>query len=80
MKFNYTLKQKVQSRFARYIMPFVTLITFNDKLNTLIWKLLGVKIGKNSIIRIGTYINPPFNVVIGNECLIHGHIKARGGY
>ena len=75
----YNLRQKIQIKIAMYVMPILTKILIFHKLNTIIWKFLGVKVGKNSIIRTGTYINAPFKVEIGNNTIIHGHLKSRGG-
>ena len=75
----YTLKQKIQIKISMYIMPIITKLLLSHKLNTLFWKILGVKIGKNSIIRTGTFINAPFMLTIGNNSIIHGHLKTRGG-
>jgi len=60
-------------------MPILTQIVLSVRVNTLLWRLLGVKIGKNSVIRPGTVINAPFMVSIGEDSIIHGHLKARGG-
>lgn len=76
---HYNFIQKIQIKFSMYIMPIITKFLISHRLNTLVWKLLGVKIGKNSIIRTGTEINAPFMVVIGKNSVIHGHIKSRGG-
>ena len=75
----YTLRQKIQIKLAMYIMPIITKLLISHKLNTFVWRLLGVKIGKNSIIRTGTFINAPFMVKIGDNSIIHGHLKSRGG-
>jgi len=75
----YSLKQKIQIKLAMYLMPIITKILVSHRLNTFVWKLLGVKISKNSIIRTGTQINAPFMIKIGNNSTIHGHLKSRGG-
>jgi maltose O-acetyltransferase len=77
--FKYTLKQKIQIKLSMYIMPIITKISIFHKLNTYLWRMLGVKIGKNSIIRTGTEINAPFMLEIGDNSVIHGHLKSRGG-
>ena len=78
MQIKYTLKQKNQIKLAMYIMPIITKLLISHRLNTFVCKLLGVKVGKNSIIRTGTEINATFMVKIGNNSTIHGHLKSRG--
>lgn len=75
----YSFKQKLQIKIAMYIMPIITKIIIFHTLNTLLWKMLGVKIGKKSFIRTGTEINAPFMLEIGSNSIIHGHLKTRGG-
>lgn len=75
----YSLKQKIQIKIAMYIMPLLTKIIISHTLNTLLWKMLGVKIGKKSLIRTGTEINAPFMLQIGSNSIVHGHLKTRGG-
>lgn len=79
MNIKYNLKQKTQIKLAMYIMPIITKLLVSHRLNTFVWKMLGVKIGKNSIIRTGAEINAPFMLEIGNDSTIHGHLKTRGG-
>lgn len=74
----YSLKQKIQIKVAMYLMPIITRIIISHSINTLLWKILGVKVGKNSLIRTGTEINAPFMLQIGNNSIIHGHLKTRG--
>lgn len=73
----YSLKEKMIIKFSMYIMPLLTKLIISNRINTLVWKLLGVKVGKNSIIRTGTQINAPFMIKIGDNCKIHGHLKSR---
>jgi len=61
------------------VMPILTKLIMSDRANTLLWRLLGVKIGRGSVIRPGTVINAPFMVTIGEHSIVHGHLKARGG-
>lgn len=75
----YIFKQKMQIKLSMYLMPIFTKLFVSHRLNTFVWKLLGVKVGKNSIIRTGTVINAPFMVSIGDNSVIHGHLKSRGG-
>lgn len=75
----YSLREKIIIMVSVKIMPFITWIVFSDRINTWLWRLLGCKIGPRSIIRTGTAINVPFRVSIGADCLIHGHLKSRGG-
>ena len=79
MIIQYNIKQKIQIKLAMYLMPIFTKLFVSHRLNTFVWKLLGAKVGKNSIIRIGTAINTPFMVSIGDNSIIHGHLKSRGG-
>ena len=69
MNIKYNLKQKTQIKLAMYIMPIITKLLVSHRLNTFVWKMLGVKIGKNSIIRTGAEINAPFMLEIGNDCV-----------
>lgn len=79
MKLFYTLRQRIIIKVSQNIMPIFSLFLCSHVLNTLVWRLLGVRIGKNSIIRMGTQINVPFEVVIGDNCSIEGMFKSRGG-
>ena len=75
----YNIKQKIQIKLAMYIMPIITKLLISHKLNTFVWKLLGVKVGKGSIIRTGIEINASFMLKIGDNSIIHRHLKSRGG-
>lgn len=75
----YSFWEKVANVVAAKVMPFFSYILISDRLNTIVWKALGVSVGRGSKIRVGTRINAPSKVRIGNYCLIHGVIKARGG-
>jgi maltose O-acetyltransferase len=79
MILHYTKRQRFVIAFSMKIMPILTQIVLSDRVNTFFWRLLGVKIGKSSVIRPGTAINAPFMVTIGEDSIIHGHLKARGG-
>ena len=74
---SFNLKQKALNKFAQTFMPYLGYLFFSDKINTFIWRSVGVKVGKNSIIRRGTHINVPHNLNIGEHCTIHGKIKCR---
>ena len=75
----YTLRQRIVVLIAMNLMPLLTRLFCSHSLNTAVWRLLGCKVGRHSVIRMGTQINVPFKVVIGSYCSIHGHVKARGG-
>jgi len=79
MILHYTKKQQFVITFSMKVMPILTKLIMSDKANTFLWRLLGMKIGKNSVIRAGTAINAPFMVTIGDHTIVHGHLKARGG-
>lgn len=78
-RLEYTLGERVIVFFSMNVMPTLTRLLFFHRLNTILWRLLGCQIGKGSIIRMGTQINAPFRVKIGSNCLVHGHLKSRGG-
>lgn len=75
----YSYREKVAIIIASKIMPFFSYFLLSDRFNTFVWKVLGVGVGYKSRIRIGTRINVPSKVSIGDYCLIHGVIKSRGG-
>jgi putative colanic acid biosynthesis acetyltransferase WcaF len=61
------------------VMPILGMLLFSDKLNTLLWKALGCRVGRGSIIRKGTEINVPFMLTIGKNSKLHGKFLCRGG-
>ena len=75
----YSCRQRMVVRFATQVMPLLTRLVCSHRLNTWLWRRLGCQIGFRSIIRMGTAINVPFKGSIGADCLIHGHLKSRGG-
>ncbi len=75
----YSFWQRAVVIFSMNVMPLLTRLIMSHRLNTFLWRLLGCKVGKGSVIRMGTQINAPFKVTIGNFCSIHGHLKSRGG-
>lgn len=75
----YTLGQRLVVRFSTAVMPALTRIVLSNRLNTALWRALGCRVGRGSVIRTGTQINAPFMVSIGERCSIHGHLKSRGG-
>lgn len=74
-----TRSQRIAVHLASRVMPAITQLLMSDRVNTCLWRLLGVSIGPRSRIRRGTWINVPHQVSIGADCLIHGHLKSRGG-
>jgi len=77
--FEYSLFYKVVMKLNYILKPLIILTLVSDRLYTYYYRLIGVKVGKNSFIRRGTYINDPRAVVIGENCSIHGELKSRGG-
>lgn len=75
----YSLRERLIILFAMNAMPLLTRLVLSHQINTVVWRLLGCKVGKGSVIRMGTQINAPTRVVIGRNCNIHGHLKSRGG-
>ena len=75
--FNYTFKQKLTIKFAQKIMPLICTLIPSNRLVTQLWRFLGVKIGKESIITTDTRINIPFNIEIGSFCTINGFLLSR---
>lgn len=75
----YTTGQRLIVRFSMNVMPTLGRLLMSNRLNTLAWRLLGCRVGRGSVIRLGTAINAPFKVRIGRHCSIHGHLKSRGG-
>lgn len=58
-----------------YILGFFRLFTRSfikvlHVLNTTRWRIMGVKLGKGSIIQVGTKIENPKQIIIGDNCLI----------
>lgn len=86
MKFDYSLNiQKVpfrvrlENQLAKMIMPYLGYLFMSDRMNTCIWRVLGVQVGARSRIRRGTKINSPSRLIIGKDSLIHGELRTRGG-
>lgn len=77
--FNYSWYYRFLMKAHYYFFPVFTILFFTDKLFTLYYQFIGVKIGKRSIIRKGTFINDPKALIIGDNCSIHGEFKSRGG-
>lgn len=75
--FDYSLKQKLIIKFSQKVMPLISFIFRSDRFLTYIWKCLGVKVGKGSLITADTRINIPFNLEIGNFSIINGYILNR---
>ncbi|MDO8626779.1 MAG: acyltransferase [Candidatus Magasanikbacteria bacterium] len=75
----YTLREKIIVKISQHIMPTLTLFLWSHRLNTLVWRLLGANVGRKSTIRLGTIINAPFAIKIGNGSHIHGNFLSRGG-
>lgn len=75
----YTRWQRFIVRIAVHVMPLLSRMLIFDRLNTFAWECLGCTVGRGTVIRVGTFINAPFMVTIGANCLIHGHLKSRGG-
>ncbi|WP_018015594.1 acyltransferase [Teredinibacter turnerae] len=76
---NYSFRRRFFIKISMMFMPYVGYLFFSDRINTLIWRMLGVKVGACSIIRRGTYINDPCNITIGKRSVVHGKIRSRGG-
>ncbi|MGQ0454628.1 hypothetical protein ACT4UM_23415 [Bacillus sp. SS-TM] len=58
-----------------YVLGFLRLFTRSfikvlHVLNTTRWRIMGVKLGKGSIIQVGTKIENPKQIIIGDHCLI----------
>ena len=75
--FNYTFKEKLLIKFSQKFMPILSTLIPSNRLITIMWRLLGVKVGKGSIITRDTRINVPFNLEIGNFSIINGEILNR---
>lgn len=60
MRLNYSFVETVQCKIVQYLMPTITLFLFSNRLNTFFWKLLGLKIGKGSLVIMGSKINTPY--------------------
>ena len=78
VQFNYSIYYRLLMKIHYYCYPFFTILFFTDKLFTLYYRFIGVKIGKGTIIRKGTFINDPKALIIGDNCSIHGEFKSRG--
>ena len=77
--FKYSLRYRLLMKLNYMFYPLLNILLLTDRVYTRYYHLLGVKIGKGSIIRKGTYINDPRSVEIGINCSIHGELKSRGG-
>ena len=75
--FNYTFNEKLIIKISQKIMPLICVIIPSNRFITKVWKLLGVKIGRGSIITTDTKINVPFNLEIGKFSTINGFILNR---
>ena len=60
-------------------MPYLGYLFFSDRVNTFLWRCLGVSIGKGSVITRGTKINAPAKLKIGINSKIDGTLRTRGG-
>lgn len=76
---HYTFSQRVRVLLATRMMPLLGPLLLSDRLNTWVWKRLGVQAARGAVIRIGTQINAPFKVSIGRFSQIHGCLLSRGG-
>lgn len=77
MLFEYTFKERIIIKISQKIMPIVSVLCPSNRLVTKIWKLLGVQVGKGSLITKDTKINVPFNVEIGTFSVINGNLLSR---
>ena len=75
----YSFRERLIILFSMNAMPLLTRLFLSHRINTVVWRLLGCRVGRGSVIRMGTQINAPTRVVIGRNCSIHGHLKSRGG-
>lgn len=75
----FSLRERLVVRIATQVMPLLTRVVLSNRINTWLWQILGCRVGPRSVIRTGTAINAPFRVSIGSDCLVHGHLKSRGG-
>lgn len=51
-------------------LPFRIMRRIGNKINTLWWKLHLLRLGRNSLVKIGVSIESPRQVAVGENCLI----------
>lgn len=74
-----TFRKRLVNIISSIFMPMIGQLTFSDKANTFLWRMLGAKIGLGSVIRRGSIITSPFDLEVGKNCIVHGSLLSRGG-